>query len=150
MTRAIGRALFVFMSMTVGAMLMLFAPLLYQYGLDEYDRLNPVWHPKSAQIIARDGDTVTVHVIGTKTRECALRRTWAQVYYSGAASTDAIVVRQGSNVSALGTVSRPVGVHDLGNLIIAPVTAEADRVVVRVEHECARRLVTSVLAEVML
>jgi hypothetical protein len=99
--------------------------------------------------VRRDGYALTVRITGEKTRNCKLRRTWGQVYYSNAATTDASVQRV-SPGPQFGSVDRPVGVQTLGDLVIAPVPPDAREVILRVEHDCDGRDVASVLGKVAL
>ena len=117
-----------------------------------YDQSDPVWVAVSSTIISHTNDELTVSITGDKRRDCALRRTWGQVYYTSSngpiPSTDAAVSREGAPV--FGTLRRPLGLQDLGSLNVSPVPKSANHVDLHVEHDCDGRTVRSKLASVKL
>lgn len=137
-----------FLSLVFGAVLAVLVPITLDAARDEYDRSHPVWVAQSTKVTERTADTVKLAVIGEKTRDCDLLRTWAQSLYPDKPATDAYVMREGGN--AVGYINRPVGVQDLGEFVLLGVPTDATSVVVHVEHNCGGRVVLSQLAQAAL
>jgi hypothetical protein len=134
--------------MVLGAFVALLVPMTIDGVRDEYDRSHPAWVGDSVQIVRRDNGIVTLRIIGTKMRDCELVRVWAQTLYDDRPPQDAFVQRTGGRT--LGYTRRPLGRQDLGELVVAPVPADAVGVIIHVQHDCAGRPVLSVLASAKL
>ena len=134
-------------SMLIGSIVALLAPVTLEGVRDEYDRSHPVWEAESTTLVRRDGATATVRIIGTKARDCDLLRTWAQALYGDQPATDAVVQRTGGR--AIGYINRPLGRQDIGEFIVAPIPEDAHGLVIHVEHTCGGRVVLSTLGRLM-
>jgi hypothetical protein len=131
-------------SIMIGALFSIAVPLVWDSARTQYDREHPVWVTSSATVMDRTGLVVRIHVVGSKTRECELNRTWAQATYPDRPPTDATVQRPGPK--SIGYVNRPLGQQDLGEFLVAPIPDDASGAVVWLEHDCGGRVVMSELA----
>lgn len=100
-------------------------------------------------LVARDAHSVHIHIRGEKLREC--RYAGLQAY-----AIDTHGVRHDANIQRADTVqdtgrTKPPGRYDLGVWRVWPITLDAVRILVAVEHLCGGSVsVRSVIAEVAL
>jgi hypothetical protein len=102
----------------------------------------------AGRITKREGASVWLHIRGSKLRECRYAGINAYAIDSEGVRHDANIERA-DEVLSDGATKAP-GVYDLGIWRVWPVTPDARRVMVAVEHICGSVAVRSVIAEVSL
>ena len=110
-----------------------------------YDQLRPVV-TMQGEIVARTPDSVTVHMWGSKNRECRYIGIQAFSHLAGGLRQDTNIERVDQHTNGR---TKPAGVYDIGTWRIHPITG-AQAASVYVQHDCDGRVVLTEVAEVSL
>lgn len=102
----------------------------------------------SGRLVQRDESSVLVHIAGAKLRTCKFLGLTAYSIDSHGVRRDANIERM-DGVVIRGDTKDP-GTYDLGVWRVWPVSTDAVRALVSVEHDCGGVTIRSVIAEVLL
>lgn len=102
----------------------------------------------SGRLVQRDESSILIHIAGQKLRTCKFLGLTAYSINSHGVRRDANIERMDGVVMRNDT--KEPGTYDLGVWRVWPVSTEAVRALVSVEHDCGGVTVRSVIAEVTL
>ena len=114
--------------------------------LDAYDRVFPVMR-MSGVLVEREPDAILIDMTGEKLRgkECRLLSVYGETLMPSGKWVDATATR--IDREQVGKV-RGAGQYDIGRWRIKPVSMDAIRAKVLMQHDCVGRVVISVVADV--
>lgn len=137
------------LAMMIGALLASLIPLSIDAWRDSYDATHPVWRFESVDVVEwQDGGLRIDNLVGTKERDCSLRRFWGQVEFPGFQSLAAVVLRPDGSV--IQNRKLPLGRNNIGAFLIAPVPTDATGVSLWGEYKCGDRDITNLIARINL
>jgi hypothetical protein len=129
----------------IGVFVVLVTPTWVGPLRDAYDSSFPVLR-MSGTVVARDDDSVTLHIRGEKLRgeECRLLSVYGYAVGPSGRLSDATATRVDQQPTAR---VRDAGDYDIGHWRVRPVTSDAVAVKVVAQHDCVGRVVLSTIAE---
>jgi hypothetical protein len=133
---------------SVGALIVLWHPILFGWLTRAFDDAFPVL-VMEGELVGREGDSVQVHIVGEKYRgtECVLIRIYGYAVSKDGTMHNAVTTR--IDVPASGII-RPAGKYDIGIWSVRPVHEGAARVRVYTDHDCVGRVIRTMIVDVPL